>query len=165
MPYDFSFETKNALFVNGDLAIQVPQEIEVTPASLKYTPLATVSLTNIVTITWDAKTRTIHINNAFAEALPAPTQVRFRIDSGLRNSYSTDPITPITVQTLDADGEIIDEGKSEAIEFTANEINAIIATACADKPTASTTEEVCTYRLKFMIGAAYPILSGSVIEI
>ena len=87
MPYDFSFETKNALFVNGDLAIQVPQEIEVTPASLKYTPLATVSLTNIVTITWDAKTRTIHINNAFAEALPAPTQVRFRIESGLRNSY------------------------------------------------------------------------------
>ena len=91
--------------------------------------------------------------------------MRFRIDSGLRNSYSTDPITPITVQTLDADGEIIDEGSSEAIEFTANEISQIIATACADKPTASTTEEVCTYRLKFMIGAAYPILSGSLIEI
>jgi len=49
--------------------------------------------------------------------------VRFRIDSGLRNSYSTDPITPIGVQTLDADGEVIDEGFSDAIEFTANEIN------------------------------------------
>ena len=124
-----------------------------------------MSLTNTVQLSWDPITRTIHINNAFAEAVPAPTQVRFRIDSGLRNSYSTDPITPITVQTLDADGEVIDEGKSPAIEFTANEISQIIATACADKPTASTTEEVCTYRLKFMIGAQFPILSGSVIEI
>lgn len=118
-----------------------------------------------MTLSWDESTRTIHINNAFAEAIPAPTQVRFRIDSGLRNSYSTDPITPIVVRTLDADGEIIDEGSSEAIEFTANEINQIIATACADKPTASTTEEVCTYRLKFMIGAQFPVLSGSIIEI
>lgn len=165
VPYDFSFETKNALFQNGDIAILVPSEIEVTPANLKYTPLATVSLTNTVTLSWDEATRTIHINNAFAEAIPAPTQVRFRIDAGLRNSYSTDPITPITVQTLDVDGEVIDEGASEAIEFTANEINQILATACADKPTASTTEEVCTYRLKFMIGAQFPILSGSLIEI
>ena len=73
VPYDFSFETKNALFVNGDLAILVPAEIEVTSSNLKYTPLATVSLTNTVTLTWDDTTRTIHINNAFAEALPAPT--------------------------------------------------------------------------------------------
>ena len=27
------------------------------------------------------------------------------------------------------------------------------------------TGEVCTYRLKFLIGADYPIVSGSVIEI
>ena len=31
VPYEFSFETKNALFVNGDIAIVVPNEIEVTP--------------------------------------------------------------------------------------------------------------------------------------
>ena len=83
-------------------------------------------------ISWNADTRIIHIDGAFDEAIPAPTQVRFRIESGLSNSFSTDPITPIVVQTLDPDGEIIDEGSSEPIEFTANEITAIEATACAD---------------------------------
>ena len=57
------------------------------------------------------------------------------------------------MQTLDPDGSIVDQGDSEAITFTANEINAIEATACADKQTSSTTEEIRTYRLKFLIGA------------
>ncbi len=122
-----------------------------------------VSLISPGVISWDPATRTIHIDKAFDEAIPAPTQVRFRIDSGISNSFSTDPITPIVVQTLDPDGEIIDEGSSGSIEFTANEISAIEATACADLLTVSTTEEICTYRLKFLIGAEYPILSGSVI--
>lgn len=165
VPYDFSFETKNALFLNGDIAIVVPNEIEVDPVSLVFTPLATVSLTNSIDVTWKESTRTIFINNAFEDRIPAPTLVRFRIESGLKNSYSTDPITPIIVRTLDADGEIIDEGYSNAIEFTANEIAKIEATACADKPTASMTEELCTYRLKFFVGAQFPILSGSLIEI
>ena len=116
-------------------------------------------------ISWDEASRTIHIDSAFDEIIPAPTQVRFRIESGLSNSFSTDPITPIIIQTLDPQGEVIDEGSSDEIEFTANEISAIEATACADIQTASTTEEICTYRLKFLIGAEYPILSGSVIEI
>jgi len=73
VPYDFSFETKNTLFENGDIAILVPREIEVTRANLKYTPLATVSLTNLVTLSWDETTRIIHINNVFSEFIPAPT--------------------------------------------------------------------------------------------
>lgn len=91
--------------------------------------------------------------------------MRFRITAGLRNSYSTDPINPIVVRTLDPQGEVIDEGSSNRIEFTANEIASIIATPCADKPTASMTEELCTYRLKFLIGANFPVLSGSMLEI
>jgi hypothetical protein len=165
VPYEFSFETKNPTFVSGDIAIIVPVEITVNSSDLTFTPLASVSLTNTITISWVAATRTIFINNAFDEAIPAPTQVRFTIDTGLSNSYSTDPITPIIIQTLDPDGEIIDEGSSEAIEFTANEIATIEATACADKNTASTTEEICTYRLKFIMGAGFPILSGSSIQI
>ena len=69
------------------------------------------------------------------------------------------------MQTLDPEGHIVDQGVFADLTFTANEINAIEATACADKQTASTTEEVCTYRLKFLIGAQYSIESDSVIEI
>lgn len=72
---------------------------------------------------------------------------------GLTNSYSTDPIEPFIIQTLSANREIIDEGKSDTIAFVANEINEIEVTACADKPRESVTEVVCTYRLKFNIGA------------
>lgn len=49
--------------------------------------------------------------------------------------------------------------------FTANEIADIVAVACATKQSASTTEEVCTYQLKFFIGAQFPVLSGSSVEI
>lgn len=165
VPYEFSFETKNALFVGSDLAIIVPAEIDVDPLALRVTALASLRLAGTIQPTWDASTRTIQLDGAFDEALPAPSLVRFKVDSGLTNSYSTDPITPIRVQTRDPQGDVIDEGSSEAIEFTANEIASIEATACADKQTASTTEEVCTYRLKFSIGAQYPILSGSKIEV
>ena len=104
------------------------------------------------------------IKNAFDAAIQPPTQVKFVLN-GLINSFSTEPITPFIIRTADPFGEIIDEGTSKALEFTANEIAAIEATACADKSTASTTEEVCTYRLKFKMGAQYPILSGSSIQI
>ena len=87
------------------------------------------------------------------------------IDDGLTNSFSTDPITPFIIQTHDRNKEVIDEGFSEAIEYSANEISSIEVTACADKMAASETGDVCTYRLKFLIGAEYPIVSGSVIEI
>ena len=133
VPYEFSFETKNALFASGDFAIVMPAAIEVDPSALIFTPLASVSLVNTITPVWREATRTIELNAAFDEALAAPAQVRFRFDAGFTNSYSTDPITPIIVRTLDPDGEIIDEGSSEAIEFTANEITLIEAKACADK--------------------------------
>jgi hypothetical protein len=38
-------------------------------------------------------------------------------------------------------------------------------TACSNKQTASETEDICKYELEFLIGANYPILSGSTIEI
>ena len=60
---------------------------------------------------------------------------------------------------------MIDEGFSEAIEYSANEINQIQVTACSDKQTPSVTDQVCTYSLKFLIGAEFPIVSGSVVEI
>lgn len=41
----------------------------------------------------------------------------------------------------------------------------MVATACADVSTPSTTEEICTYRLKLIMGAEYPIVSGSGITI
>lgn len=40
-----------------------------------------------------------------------------------------------------------------------------MADACADKPTASQTGDICAYRLKFLIGAEYPIMPDSSIEI
>ena len=40
-----------------------------------------------------------------------------------------------------------------------------MADACADKPTASETEDICAYRLKFLIGSEYPIMPDSSIEI
>ena len=163
--YSFSFETANALYAFGDMAIIVPSELEVDESALAFTPSVGISLTNIITLSWDETTRTITINNAFEQAVSAPTFVAFTIDSGLQNAYSVEPITPITVQTLDPEGHIVDQGYSEAITFTANEINAIEATACADKQTSSTTEEVCTYQLKFLIGAQYSIESDSMIEI
>lgn len=143
----------------------IPTEIAVDGNDLTFTPLSSVSFTNIIPITWDEDTRRIIIDNAFDAALSPPVQVRFSIDTGLSNSYSTDPITPIIIRTLDSDGEIIDEGSSEAIEFSAAEIPDVIATACADVSTPSTTEEICTYRLKFVMGAEYPIVSGSSVKI
>ena len=38
-------------------------------------------------------------------------------------------------------------------------------TACADKATASETEDVCTYKLQFTMGAQYHIMAGSSIEV
>ena len=151
--------------MGSNIEIIVPSELTVDADALSYTPLASASFSNAVTLSWDAETRTLTINNAFDSALAAPVQVRFTIDSGLSNSFSTDPITPIVVRTLDADGEIIDEGQSEAIEFSANEIPEVQATACADVKTPSTTEEICTYRLKFIMGPEYPIVSGSAVVI
>ncbi len=73
VPYDFSFETKNALFAKGDIAIKIPNEIEVDPDALSFTPLASVSLTNTIGLTWKESTRTILVDNAFEERIPAPT--------------------------------------------------------------------------------------------
>ena len=64
--------------------------------------------------------------------MEAPAQVRFNIDQGLTNSYSTDPITPFIIRTLDSLSDIIDEGYSTAIEYTPNEISAVQVTACSD---------------------------------
>ena len=97
VPYTFSFETKNDLFVSGDINIIVPTEIDVDSTALTVTPLATISLTNTLTVTWTESTRAIRIDNAFGEAFAAPVQVRLSIDAGLTNPYSTDPITPFTV--------------------------------------------------------------------
>lgn len=63
--YEFSFETANNLYVNGDLAIIVPTEIDVDESALAFTPSSSLSLTNIITVAWDASKRTITINNAF----------------------------------------------------------------------------------------------------
>lgn len=49
--------------------------------------------------------------------------------------------------------------------FAANEISKIEADACADMQTASMTGEVCAYKLKVLIGAEYPIMPDSTIEI
>jgi len=65
VPYEFSFETKNALFVAGDIAVIVPREIEVNAAALAFTPLASISLTNTIAVKWEEATRTITIDNAF----------------------------------------------------------------------------------------------------
>ena len=65
MSYDFSFETANNIFANGDMAIIVPTEIDVDESALAFTPSSSVSLTNFITLSWDELTRTISINNAF----------------------------------------------------------------------------------------------------
>jgi hypothetical protein len=76
-------------------------------------------------LTYDSATREIFINQAFDQTIAAPTQVRFTIDSGISNSYSTDPITPFLIRTLDDAYEVIDEGESASIEYTPNEIAGI----------------------------------------
>ena len=63
--YFFSFETANALYVFGDMAIIVPPEIDVDESALVFTPTVGISLTSIITVSWDEATRTIRINNAF----------------------------------------------------------------------------------------------------
>lgn len=78
---------------------------------------------------------------------------------------STKPTDPIWIFTLDDGGKSIDRGSSNPMVFAANEIAKIITEACADKQTASMTEDVCAYKLKFLIGSAFPIMPGSVIEI
>jgi len=55
------------------------------------------------------------------------------------------------------------------MHFTANVIKAIETEACAPSKTnsrrTSQTDEICTYRLKFIIGAEYPIESDSQLRI
>lgn len=147
------------------MAIIIPKEIKVDPPALSLRAMSTVSFSESVSLAYDAELRELSINNAFEEDFEPPVQIKFRIEGGLTNSVSTDPIEPFIIQTHDRNKEVIDEGRSEAIEYTANEIRSIEVTACADKQTASETEDVCTYRLKFFIGAEYPIVSGSIIEI
>ena len=64
--YLFSFETSNALYVNGDIAIILPKEINVDESALVFTPSVSVSLTNYVSlsVTYDevSETRTIKIS-------------------------------------------------------------------------------------------------------
>ena len=59
VPYEFSFETKNALFANGDIVIKVPNELEIDPNSLEFVPEATVSLTRTIRPVWNESTRTL----------------------------------------------------------------------------------------------------------
>lgn len=85
---------------------------------------------------------------------------------GFTNSDSTNPITPIVVRTRDSAASIIDSGESDRIVFVANKISEIIAraTECGGSGV-STTEALCTFQLKFNIGAEYPIEAGSIVEI
>jgi hypothetical protein len=104
------------------------------------------------------------ISNAFDQQVETPAQVVFELQ-GLQNGISTKPTSPIVIQTLDNVGLLIDQASSTQLVFAANEISKIVASACADKKTASKTEEVCAYKLKVLIGAEYPIMPGSLIEI
>ena len=47
------------------MAIIVPTEIEVDESALVFTPSVGISLTSIITVSWDEATRKITINNAF----------------------------------------------------------------------------------------------------
>ena len=87
------------------------------------------------------------------------------INTGIQNAQSTEPISAFTVSTIDTNGALIDQASSEPLAFTPNEISGIVVTACADKATASETEDVCTYKLQFTMGAQYPIMAGSSIEV
>lgn len=62
-------------------------------------------------------------------------------------------------------GKVIDSQNSQPLVFAANEISKIEAYACSDLQTASMTGEVCAYRLKVLIGADYPIMPDSSIEV
>ena len=101
MPYLFSFETKNTLDQDGHIGIVVPPEITVEPSALTLTPLSTISFSSQVFLSWDEEFRELSINNAFEQDFEPPVQIKFVIDDGLANSYSTDPITPFIIQTHD----------------------------------------------------------------
>ena len=48
--------------------------------------------------------------------------VKFDISVGLSNSWSTDAIDPFIIATLDENGKIIDQGESEQLTYSPNEI-------------------------------------------
>eukprot|EP00352_Strombidinopsis_acuminata_P000021 CAMPEP_0176338540 /NCGR_PEP_ID=MMETSP0126-20121128/43_1 /TAXON_ID=141414 ORGANISM="Strombidinopsis acuminatum, Strain SPMC142" /NCGR_SAMPLE_ID=MMETSP0126 /ASSEMBLY_ACC=CAM_ASM_000229 /LENGTH=136 /DNA_ID=CAMNT_0017681585 /DNA_START=490 /DNA_END=900 /DNA_ORIENTATION=+ len=114
---------------------------------------------------WDSTTRLITISNAFETDLTAPVGIAFAITNGIYNPPSEKPTGEFIFRTADPNGQTIDEGSYESIIFTANEIQAIVVRACADKFTASQTDDICSYELKVTIGASYPILVGSSIYI
>ena len=90
------------------MAVIIPTEIEFDPATITILPLATVSLNNVIVLTWDSTTRKLSIDNAFEADVLTPTLVQFRFPTGLSNSNSVEPITPFIIQTHDPAGNIID---------------------------------------------------------
>ena len=97
MPYLFELTTTNNLFVSGDIAIILPEELSVNPDNLSFSGFASISLTNTINLSWDEDKRTIFIDNAFDTAWVAPVLVSFSIDSGIINAPSEEPIPPIEV--------------------------------------------------------------------
>lgn len=67
VPYQFSFETKNALSRDGHIGIIVPPEISVDPSALVLTPQSTISFSSSVRLEWEPDTRELSINNAFEQ--------------------------------------------------------------------------------------------------
>ena len=65
VPYQFSFETKNALPRDGHIAILIPPEISVEKDALVMTPQSTISFSNSVRLEWEEDIRELSINNAF----------------------------------------------------------------------------------------------------
>jgi hypothetical protein len=72
VPYQFSFETKNALSRDGHIGIIVPPEISVDPSALVLTPQSTISFSSSVRLEWEEDTRELSINNAFEQEFQPP---------------------------------------------------------------------------------------------
>lgn len=111
------------------------------------------TISSSATYSWDSTTRVITINNAFSTDLTAPVGIAFAITAGIYNPISEKPTGEFIFRTADPNGQTIDQGTYESMVFTANEIQAIAVRACADKYTASQTDDICSYELRVTIGA------------
>jgi hypothetical protein len=161
--YTFSFITKNDLVAGGSVSIQVPTDIGVDPEELSFSRVNTIEAD--LTPRYEESTRTIWLENAFAANWPAPVKVEF-VMTGFENAPSEEPTGTFLISTLNEYEEAIDKGESLNLEFVANEIKAIEATACVDiQDKISETGDICTYSLRFIVGSDYAIESGSSITV
>eukprot|EP00347_Sterkiella_histriomuscorum_P021799 403332729 len=161
--YSFGFGISNALEAGSQIKIKMPTQFTIQTSALKLT--VKQQLFGSATISYDATTRKILIQNGIPSALQSGDIIKFDIAAGIINPTTTKTTDAFVISTIDSSSNTVDQNSIITITPTPNEIPQVQVMACSNLPSQSYTSQVCTYSLRIYPTINFPIQLNSYIEI